>query len=385
MVVPLKSFSCAWALKTFSDVLSIRIPGNPAFGRPIPDRRSEGKGLKTKKDTGQAPTGIKDVAKAAGVSPATVSRVLGAGPVSAELRKRVEKAVKQTGYRPNLSARRLRSQNTKTIGLVVADIRNPFFTAVSRVVEDMAYAQGMRVVLCNTDENPEREAFYLRSMQEERVTGLILTPTQTTLLKLEKDPLLDVPVVMVDRYLPGGRYDAVVLDNRKAAASLVEHLIAAGKKRIAGLFGDSSRTGQEREQGYADALKKNGRPLLGQLIRPYAADAESALNTLLETEKPDAVIASNSLIAAGILRAIKARKLQIPRDLAVAAFDNEPWTSLVEPGLTVIAQPVDEIGHAAMRLLSDRIQTPELPPRIIILSGELVVRGSSTAKSGKAA
>lgn len=339
------------------------------------------KPLNNKIDRETSPAGIKDVARAAGVSPATVSRVLGDGPVSAELRKKVEKAVKAIGYRPNLSARRLRSQNTKTIGLVVADIRNPFFTAVSRVVEDMAYAQGMRVVLCNTDENPEREAFYLRSMQEERVTGLILAPTQTTLQKLEKDPLLHVPLVMVDRYLPGGRYDAVVLDNRQAAATLVEHLIAAGKKRIAGLFGNSSRTGLERQQGYAGALKKAGLPALDHFIRPYATDAETALHQLLEAEGADAVIASNSLIAAGILRAIKARKLHIPRDLAVAAFDNEPWMSLMEPGLTVIAQPVDIIGHAAMQLLSDRIQTPELEPRTVMLPGELVIRESSTDKA----
>ncbi|GAA0532814.1 substrate-binding domain-containing protein [Rhizomicrobium palustre] len=333
--------------------------------------------MNNKLDQQTSPAGIKDVARAAGVSPATVSRALSGGPVSAELRKKVEKAVKAIGYRPNLSARRLRSQNTKTIGLVVADIRNPFFTAVSRVVEDMAYAQGMRVVLCNTDENPEREAFYLRSMQEERVTGLILAPTETTLHKLEKDPLLEVPVVMVDRYLASSRYDAVALDNVQAARVLVEHLIASGKKRIAGLFGNSSRTGQERYQGYAEAVTKAGLPVLGQFIRPYTSDAESALRQLWASEKPDAIIASNSLTAGGILRAVKALKLRIPEDLAVAAFDNEPWASLVEPGLTVIAQPVDDIGHAAMQLLSDRIQNPGLQPRTVMLGGELIVRGSS--------
>lgn len=334
--------------------------------------------MKQKKDISNTPAGIKDVARAAGVSPATVSRVLGAGPVSAELKKRVEKAVKQTGYRPNLSARRLRSQNTKTIGLVVADIRNPFFTAVSRVVEDMAYAQGMRVVLCNTDENPEREAFYLRSMQEERVTGLILAPTQTTLQKLEQAPLLDVPVVMVDRYLPGGRYDAVVLDNRRAASELVAHLIASGKRRIAGLFGNSSRTGLERHEGYTSALLEAGLPVLAQFIRPYTADAEAAAIRLLDEEKPDALIASNSLLAAGILRAAKSRALSVPEELALACFDDEPWTSLIQPSLTVIAQPVDQIGHDAMRLLSDRIREPSSHPRTILLPGRLIERGTTS-------
>lgn len=323
------------------------------------------------------PVGIKEVARLAGVSPATVSRAMGDGPVSAELKKRVERAVKQTGYRPNLSARRLRSQNTKTIGLVVADIRNPFFTSVSRVVEDLAFAQGMRVVLCNTDENPEREAFYLRSMQEERVTGLILAPTQTTLAKLEKEPLLDVPLVMVDRYVPGGRYDAVVLDNRRAGLELTEHLIAAGRTRIAGLFGNTSHTGVERRDGYAAALNKAGLPVLARFIPPYPADAEAAFDVLLDQDRPDAVITSNSLLATGLLRGMQARKVAAPADLAIASFDNEPWTALVEPGLTVMAQPVDQIGLKAMQLLSDRIREPGAPPRSVLLHGELIKRGSS--------
>jgi LacI family fructose operon transcriptional repressor len=333
--------------------------------------------LKRKETSSTTGGGIKAVAKAAGVSPATVSRVLGHGAVSDELKARVEKAVKATGYRPNLSARRLRSQNTRTIGLIVADIRNPFFTAVSRVVEDMAYAQGMRVVLCNTDENPEREAFYLRSMQEERVTGLILTPTQATLQRLEKEPFLDVPLVMVDRYMPGGRYDAVVLDNHQAAAALVDHLIAKGCKRIAGLFGNSSRTGVERHAGYVAALEAHGLPVLGRFIRPYAADAEVAVTALLQDDKPDAVIASNSLLAVGMLWAVQGHGLSVPRDLALAAFDNEPWTSLIHPALTVIAQPVDQIGRDAMQLLHDRIRDPEAAPRTVLLPGQLLERGST--------
>ena len=123
---------------------------------------------------------IKDVAEAAGVSPSTVSRVLCNGPVSDKVRKRVEEAMRQLDYRPNLAARRLRSQHTDTIGLIVSDIRNPFFTAVSRAVEDEAYRNGMRVILCNTDENPDKEAMYLRLMQEERVTGVIFAEMQAS-------------------------------------------------------------------------------------------------------------------------------------------------------------------------------------------------------------
>lgn len=329
--------------------------------------------------------GIKDVAKAANVSPATVSRVLGHGPVSDALRRRVEAAIKQTGYLPNLSARRLRSQNTRTIGLIVADIRNPFFTAVSRVVEDMAYADGMRVVLCNTDENPLREEFYLRSMQEERVSGLILTPTRKLLKKLGELPMLDVPTVLVDRSAAGLGYDAVVIDNVHASIHLVDHLVEQGFKRIAGVFGNSSGTGQDRYDGYVQAVQAHGLPNLSRFLRPYAAEAQSCFDDLWKEVRPDAVIASNSLFAAGLLRAMHNHKLRIPEDIALATFDDEPWTSLVEPALTVVAQPVAQIGHDAMQLLSGRIHEPSAEPRTMQLAAHLIVRDSTLRRSASPA
>ena len=168
----------------------------------------------------------------AGVSPATVSRVLGNGPVSDDLRQKVEAAIKATQYRPNLAARRLRSQHSRTIGLIVSDIRNPFFTTLSRAVEDAAYGADMRVVLCNTDENPAREAMYLRMMQEERITGLIYAPTRTTAERLGRMEF-SFPVVLVDRTGPAGAHDAVTIDNASAAGLLVDHLVGQGHRRIA--------------------------------------------------------------------------------------------------------------------------------------------------------
>ncbi len=327
---------------------------------------------------GNTPTvGIKDVAKAAGVSPATVSRALGRGPISDELRERVETAARAIGYRPNLSARRLRSQETRTIGLVVADIRNPFFTAVSRTVEDLAYAQGMRLVLCNTDENPEREAFYIKAMQEERVTGLIFAPTRKTLDAMAAGFSLDVPTVLVDRATPDCRHDAVMIDNHRVASLLTNHVIDQGFRRIVGLFGASSTTGVERQAGYQSALEARGLPVLSRFVAPRAAAAQEAFAEVWAEEKPDAVIVSNSLLAAGVLRAVHAMGLSTPSDLALAAFDDEPWTSLVNPGITVIAQPVADIGKEAMRLLSDRIANASAGVRTVLLPGQLIVRGST--------
>lgn len=322
---------------------------------------------------------IKDVAQAAGVSVATVSRALGSGPVSEALRGRVEEAIRVTGYRPNLSARRLRSQHSQTIGLIVSDIRNPFFTAVSRAVEEAAYQAGMRVILCNSDENPEREILYLRLMQEERVTGLIFAPTRATLDGL--DGLgLDFPVVLIDRSAPSGGHDAVVLDNARAAATLVEHLHAQGYRRIAGLFGNTSTTGTERHDGYRAAMTAHGLTPSARFVPPQAEAAEAEiLRRMAGPDQPEAVVVSNSLLLIGVVKAVRKLGLTIPGDLAVAGFDNEPWTELVGPGLTVIEQPVHEIGRAAMSLLFERLDARDRSPRKVVLSGTCVVRGSTAA------
>lgn len=325
---------------------------------------------------------IKDVARAAGVSPATVSRVLSGGKVSAALRAQVEAAVAQSGYRPNLSARRLRSRHSQTIGLIVADISNPFFTAVARAVEDAAYQAGLRVILCNTDENPEKEALYLQLMEEERVTGVIFAPTNATVARLAKSrPRF--PVVLIDRAGDAGWQDAVVLDNRAAAAMLVEHLHAQGFRRITGLFGNASTTGIERCGGYKAAMEGLGMVPAARFIAPSIAAAEAEIGRwFAHGEVPEAVIASNGLLLMGVVRALRAAGRIIPDDLAVAGFDNESWTELAGPGLTVIEQPVADIGQAAMAMLLGRLDAPDAPVRKVVLGGRCVIRGSTARKTG---
>jgi LacI family fructose operon transcriptional repressor len=329
--------------------------------------------------------GIKDVAKAAGVSPATVSRVLGSGPVSADLREKVEAAIRATGYRPNLSARRLRSQDTRTIGLIVSDIRNPFFTALSRAVEDAAYKAEMRVILCNTDENPAREAMYLRLMQEERITGLIYAPTRAGSDDLEKLDF-DFPVVLVDRSGPPGLHDSVVIDNQEACRLLVEHLHATGRRRIGGLFGNTSSTAVERHRGYVVAMTALGLTPEARFVAPTAeAAAAEAARWLATGDRPEALIASNGLILLGLYKTARTLGLDVPNDLALAGFDADVWTEIVGPGLTVIEQPIAEIGRAAMGLLFERLDLPMMAPRKVVLAGRLLVRGSSSPSSSGAA
>ncbi|UTH74288.1 LacI family DNA-binding transcriptional regulator [Chromobacterium sp. IIBBL 290-4] len=322
-------------------------------------------------------TSIKDVAALAGVSVATVSRALGNGPVSPELKAKVEAAVAQCGYRPNLSARRLRSQLSQTVGLIVSDIRNPFFTAVSRAVEDAAYAAGMRVILCNTDEDPAKEAMYLRLMQEERVSGVILAATRSGAADW-RPGALGFPVVMIDRAAPDAACDAVVLDNRAASGLLVAHLLEQGYRRIGGLFGNTSSTGSERHAGFEAAMRQAGLDAPARFVAPSAEEAERAAAAWLSgADAPEALIASNGLLLLGAVKAARGQGAAIPGGVALAGFDNEGWTELVGEGLTVIEQPVAAIGAEAMAMLLQRLQDPQRAARKVVLAGRLVARGSS--------
>ncbi|MDR3376001.1 MAG: LacI family DNA-binding transcriptional regulator [Ancalomicrobiaceae bacterium] len=331
-----------------------------------------------------AGVGIKDVAAAASVSTATVSRVLSGGSVSPALKERVEAAVRATGYRPNLSARRLRSKHSRTIGLIVSDIRNPFFTALSRSVEDVAFRSDMRVILCNTDESPEREAMYLRLMEEERVTGMIIAPTRQTADRIERLSF-DFPVVLVDRTGPLGTHDAVVIDNLRATRQLIEHLVDLGHRRIGGIFGNTSSTAVERHEGYAAAMLSAGLTPEAHFTAPTIAGAATELARWLgEPDHPRAFIASNGLLLLGMVKAVRAAGLSIPADVTLAGFDNELWTELIGSGLSVIEQPIDEIGQSAMSLLFDRLERPDAPPRKMVLSGRLIERTASSPAEAEA-
>lgn len=325
--------------------------------------------------------GIKDVARVANVSAATVSRVLGGRAVDPAMHERVLEAVRTVGYRPNLAARRLRSRHTNTIGLIVADICNPFFTAVSRVVESIAYERGLRVILCNTDEDPAKEAMYFDLMQEERVTGVILAPTREGLTAAARAEI-NFPMVLIDRMTPGIAHDSVVLDNQAMAAQLVDHLHARGFTHVAGLFGAISSTGIERRQGFEDATRRLRMNATAISVPHGPGEAARCVSTLLSgATRPQALVASNGVMLMAVLRAIHDHGLSVPRDIALTGFDREDWMELVAGGLSVIRQPVDEIGRVAMTMLFDRLAEPDAPARKVVLGGEFVVGGSTALPS----
>lgn len=322
---------------------------------------------------------IKDVAQTAGVSTATVSRVLAnSSLVKQETRKRVLDAVEQLNYRPNLIARSLRAQKSAKIGLVVSDIRNPFFTAISRAVEDAAYEQGYSVLLCNTDENPEKEELYLNVLHDENVAGIIFSPTQQFSKKLSALKS-NIPFVIIDRAVKSDQADMVLLDNVEAGYELTSHLIGNGYRRLAGLFGNASTTGKDRNQGFQKALSEHQlKPVAERFISPRIKQGYDATLALLDqADCPDAIFTSNSLLTAGAFQAIRDRKLNVPNDVALVGFDETTWGALVDPPITLIAQPTEEIGRTATELLFQRIEEPSRSPKTVILKGTLIARDSS--------
>lgn len=328
---------------------------------------------------------IKDVADAAGVSTATVSRVLANKPyVSKKVQKRVLEVVQALGYRPNRVARNLRARQSSIIALIVSDIQNPFFQMVSRAVEDTAYEQGYSVMLCNNDENPDKEKMYLNLMHDENVAGIIFSPTRQTADNFKQIDELNTPMVVIDRRVKNVSVDNIMIDNVESAHEIVTHLIEHGCRRIGAVFGIGSTTGRERYKGYATALKDHGiepHPELAKYIHARESDGYATVARILKlSPPPDAIFTSNGLLSAGALRAILDSKCAIPDEVAFASFDDTPWSRLVVPSITVIEQPTYEIGQLATELLLKRLKDPNRSSRTITLKGKLVLRQSCGCK-----
>ena len=320
---------------------------------------------------------INDVARRAGVSTATVSRVLnGKSTVGPALVTRVRAAAEELGYHPNGLARNLRRQETAVLALIIADVENPFFTAIARGVEDVAQAQGYSVVLCNSDESAEKELRYIDVALEERVAGVILSPTGAT-SNVKRLRERGMPVVAVDRPLPAS--DQVLVDTRLAAREATDHLIAAGYRRIGCVTGPAGvRTADDRLAGYRDAIRAANRPEVYRHAEYRAAGGRRATVALLaEPEPPDALLIGNSAMVIGVLEAIGQAKLRPGRDIGVFAFDHAAWASLTAPPLTVVAQPAYEIGKQAATLLLARIGDSAAEPNTVTLAACLITRGST--------
>jgi DNA-binding LacI/PurR family transcriptional regulator len=329
-----------------------------------------------------------EVARHAGVSTATVSRVLGgSGWVSEELAARVRTSAEALGYRSNRAARALRRNRSDTIALVFPDVEQPFFATIARAVEERAAQRGRPTVLCNTDEDLERERVYLELMLAERVAGIILAPSSEAPEVIE--PLLEsgTPVVSVDRRLTGDPVSSVLVDNRLGARQLVADLIGHGHRRIAAITGTAAATpSRERLEGCREAVRAvrgvslvvgEGKPrdAIGVVHTMELAQRE-ALSLLDTSRPPTAFFCGNGVITQGVLRALKSTGRRIPDNIAVVGFDDAPMFDLLDPPVTVAAQPVEEIGGLAAELLLARIDDPDLAASLTVLPPRLHFRGS---------
>jgi len=328
-------------------------------------------------------TTINDVAKQAGVSPVTVSRVINnAGNVSASTKARVEQAIADLGYVPSGAAQSLRSKRTKTLALIVPDIQNAFWTTVARGIEDAAQSRGYSIFLCNTDENGAKQRHNLDAVISRRVDGVIIAPTDSDAKSLEPLRRRNLPTVVVDRHINGWDVDTVSSDSISASRTLVQHLINLGHKRIAVISGPmKASTASDRIYGYRVALAEAGIPYDPALAKSgeyRSISGERLTHQLLQNEnRPTAIFAANNVIAVGVIDALDAHNLRIPQDMALVCIDDLPNTSRLFPFLTVVVQPAYDIGANAAQLILSRLDsdTP-LAPRHVALPTRLIVRHS---------
>ncbi|MDL9979262.1 LacI family DNA-binding transcriptional regulator [Microbacterium sp. ASV49] len=333
---------------------------------------------------------IRDVAAAAQVSKATAARALGDyGAVRGEVRERVRRAAAQLGYRPNAVARTMSTGRSQTIGMVVGDIQNPFFAQAARGASDAADAAGYELILSNSDEAGATETKAIGVQLDKRVDGLLIAPASSS----RADALRAVtdagrPLVLFDRTVPGLEADAVVADNRRGAIELTRLLTDAGHRRIAFLStiehpggyrrGDiiSISSVADRVAGFEHAMRDAGADAVVRLGAPRDDVEQVAVELLTGEGAVTAVVASDSLIALDVYRACRDLGLRIPRDVSLVAFDDADWAGLVEPGITVMSQPMHAIGAEAAGILLSRIGGAGGRARVRVFDQELILRGS---------
>lgn len=324
---------------------------------------------------------IHDVAQEAEVSAMTVSRYFNSPEkLRPETQSKVEEAVRSEQYVPNAAARSLVQGDTRTLSLVLADITNPFFTKISRAVEDSVQAQGYTLMLGNTDETIEKERRYLKALISRRVDGVILSTSKNTAESIDLLRQHDIPVVLIDRRVSDADVDTVVTDSFGAGRHLTNHLIERGYQDILFVGGKKGvSTLEERLDGYHTAMQEADLPPQYHLGEYSQRSGEEIVDRVLQEQKtPEAFIAANNFVAIGAIRAIRQQGLGIPGDVGLACFGDLDIASTLDPFLTVIQHPAYELGLKAAEMLVERIEGHRGPPRNVELPVELTARKSTS-------
>ena len=330
---------------------------------------------------------IRDVAKLAGVAPITVSRVINdSGYASEETRQRVKHAVDELGYVPNMLGPSLRSKKTMTIAVVITDITNPFWTTVTRGIEDVAQANGYSTILCNTDESQEKQEQYLQMLLRRRIDGILLVPASSEAYPIETVKKQNIPIVLLDRYVPGVDVDIVRSDTEEGAFRITEHLLSLGHQKIAMLAGPKSiSTSVDRVNGYRRAFHEAGLPKESEEIFWGNFTQESgykmAQQMLADVPESTALVAANNFIAIGAMQFFHERKIRVPEDIALVTVDDIPPSFTITPFFTAATQSASEMGKQAAQLLLKRMAgTIDAPCQEIILPVQTTIRASSGEK-----
>jgi len=326
---------------------------------------------------------MRDVAQRAGVSISTVSHVVNeTRHVSDELRGRVLAAIRELGYQPNTLARSLRRGKTHTIGMIIPDNANPFFAEVARGVEDTSFELGYSVILCNSDGDLHKELMYTSVLAEKRVDGIIFVAAGVSTEHIRALKAQRIPLVVVDRDIPGVAVDSVLTDNARGGELATRHLLELGHRRIGCIAGPSDVTpSADRVAGYRQVLEEFGLPVDERLIVKGDFQYETgcrAMHSLLTLDNPPtAVFACNDMMAIGAIWEAFELRRHVPDEVSVVGFDDVRLASLTNPPLTTVAQPKYEMGALVTKLLVERMRDLDMPARRRVLDVSIMVRQST--------
>ncbi|UOW69236.1 LacI family DNA-binding transcriptional regulator [Paraclostridium bifermentans] len=330
---------------------------------------------------------IKDIAELAGVSKTTVSKVLNNKDekISDTTRRKILDIVKEKNYRPNKMAQSLVTKKTKTIGIIIPDIRNPFFTDIVRGAEDKAVKEGYNIILCNTDENIDKEIKAFNTLADKMVDGIIFAPSSKIDLNSNEYNLSTKPIVLVDKKLDIKNLKGIVsLDNEEGTYLEINHLVEKNHKRILYLSGPlKNEIARDRLKGYKKALKEANIEYDEKLVLQgeYSLDWGYEVIQSLKDINFTAICAANDLIAIGAIKALKERNIHIPKDISVVGFDDIQTSSIIEPQLTTINQNSYDMGYESANILIKNLEKKELNDiEKMIFKPELIIRSSTSQK-----
>lgn len=335
---------------------------------------------------------IKDIAQRADVAKSTVSRVLNnSGYVGEETRKKVEKIIAESNYLPSATARSLSKQESNTIGVVIPEADNAFFGEALRGISEIVDKNDLTMIFCNTENNQHKEQKALHMLEEQRVRGLILTPTADYSSSTEAKQLkrvldnLKVPVVLMDRRVENPQWDGIYYDNFNGGYKATEALIQAGHKRIGTITGDLRQIhGRERFNGFKQAIFDNDFSLDPRYLYKGDFSAQTAYEItkkmIASGEMPEAIFLSNNLTSIGFVKAIFEARMELGRDICCVGFDHVDTMDILNVDFSYVERDTINMGRMAMQMLLDRIEQPMLPRREHIIPAHLVLKGSEKKK-----